>query len=453
MTSTRQTRTTAPRHRPSQAWLVWSVGVLAYVVAVAQRTSLGVMGLTAASHFGAPASLVATFMVLQLAVYALMQVPAGLLLDRWGPRLVLSLGGLLMTVGQALMALSDQTGPAMVARVLVGIGDACTFGSAIRLVPAWFPARQVPLLTQLTGLLGQLGQIASAVGLVSLVSGAGWRVGYLVAAGTGAVVTLVVAVVLRDGPAEAPFVRSAVSWRTLPRQVGEVARHPATHLAFWAHWTTNFPAIVFAMMWGMPFITRAQGRSTATASALMSLYVLTSAVSGPVAGVLTQRHPLRRSSLIIAMIALSLLPWLAVLAWPGRAPGWLLAVLAAGLGLSLPGGSVGFDVARTWHPGHRLGTATGVAIMGGFSAGLVAIEVIGLTLDRLCPDGHYTLGGFRWAMATQLPFYLVGIVGILTSRRRLRSRLAAQGVLVPPWREALARQRRLWQRHHGRSSG
>ena len=73
-------------------WVVWITAVIAYGFAVMQRTSLGVMGLTAAAHFNAPASVVATFMVLQLAVYAVLQIPAVLPSTDWDQGSSLPLG-------------------------------------------------------------------------------------------------------------------------------------------------------------------------------------------------------------------------------------------------------------------------------------------------------------------------------------------------------------------------
>ncbi|AZZ42844.1 MFS transporter [Acidipropionibacterium jensenii] len=425
----------------ARAWIVWGAAVLAYTLAVLQRSSLGVMGLTAAAHFHATAGIVATFMMLQLAVYALAQLPAGLLLDRLGPRVVITLGAVLMTTGQLIIALTSDPGLAILARILVGAGDACTFSSAIRVIPAWFPARQVPMLTQLTGLIGQIGQIGSTVGLVTLVGTRGWRTTYLVAAAAGVVGILTSALLLRDAPAGSRDQRASASVRQLPREVLAVIRNPATGVGFWAHWSTNLGGVVYSMMWGMPYLTRAEGRSTATASGLMTFYIIASAVSGPVAARLTQRHPLRRTTLVVGMVGLAVVPWIAVLGWPGRAPLWLLATLSAGLGLCLPGGAIGFDVLRTSHPAQRLGTATGIAIMGGFTASLILIQVIGLVLDRLCPGGDYTLSAFRWAMSIQLIFFAVGIWGLLDSGRRMRAMMAASGTVVPPWREAIARHR------------
>ena len=70
------------------AWVVWGIGVFAYAVAVMHRGALGVAGLEAAAHFGTTAGVVSTFVVLQLAVYAVAQVPVGAMLDRFGSRAV-----------------------------------------------------------------------------------------------------------------------------------------------------------------------------------------------------------------------------------------------------------------------------------------------------------------------------------------------------------------------------
>lgn len=163
---------TAPRPAlgGTRAYVVWIAAVTAYAIAVLQRTTMGFAGLEATERFGASATIVSTFVVLQLGVYALCQIPAGLLLDRYGSRVTLVAGALLMGTGQLLMSQTETVGVAMGARIILGAGDALTFSSAVRLVPAWFPASRVPILTQLTGILGQVGQIASAVPFVAVLT-------------------------------------------------------------------------------------------------------------------------------------------------------------------------------------------------------------------------------------------------------------------------------------------
>jgi MFS family permease len=151
-----------PLRPGARAWAVWTVGLAAYVIGVLNRTSLGVAGLDAQHRFGIGAGALASFAVLQILVYAGLQVPVGMLLDRFGSVRLVVAGALLMAGGQALLAFADGVTGAVVARVLVGAGDAMTFLSVLRLVPQWFPGRRVPVVTQLTGFVGQLGQVLSA---------------------------------------------------------------------------------------------------------------------------------------------------------------------------------------------------------------------------------------------------------------------------------------------------
>lgn len=415
-----------------RAYLVWVAAVFAYAVAVLQRSSMGVAGLEATERFGTSATIVSTFVVLQLLVYALAQVPAGVLLDRYGSRVTLTAGALLMGGGQLLLAHTDTVLLAILARIVVGAGDALTFSSAIRLVPAWFPAARVPIMTQLTGILGQVGQIGSAVPVVAILAGAGWSAAFTAAAAMSGVSALVALLLIRAVPPGTARPRVRQDLRRIPAVIGRIVRHPATQLGFFTHFTSGFPGLMFAMMWGYPYLTAGEGLPQPTASALMTALVVVSIIGGPLVGALTQRHPLRRSTLVLVILGVMLVPLVAVLLWPGPAPIWLLLALIAGISIGGPGSSVGFDFPRTTLARHRLGTATGVVIMGGFVGALIAILLIGVVLDVLRPDGAYDLHSFRLAFAVQIPLLLLGAVGMIDSRRRLRRRMAAE---VPPWRE------------------
>ena len=94
---------TAPR-----AWLIWTIGIFAYLVAVSQRTSFGVVGLEATERFHASASAISFFTVLQLLVYAGLQIPVGLLVDRFGSRAMIAGGAVLMGLGQLQLAFADS---------------------------------------------------------------------------------------------------------------------------------------------------------------------------------------------------------------------------------------------------------------------------------------------------------------------------------------------------------
>ncbi len=428
------------RHR--LVWLVWGAGVFAYVCAVMQRTTFGIAGVDAAKHFGAPASIIGLFVVLQLLVYAGLQIPVGVLIDRFGSRVLLITGTGLMLLGQVAMAFAESVPSGVVARIIVGAGDAMTFASVLRILPAWFPSSQVPLMTQITAMIGQTGQIASAIPFAWGLHTYGWQPAFLGASAVCVVALVGLVLFLRDSPTPAAHRRVATEVEIVPmaEQIRAVWRHPATRLGLWTHYTTSFSTMAFALMWGYPYLTAGEALTGPQASALMTLFAVTSLVAGPIVGVLTGRHPYRRSDLVMVVVAVTMVPWAVVLAWPGAAPLPVLAVLMVCLAIGGPGSAIGFDFARTFVPQQRLGTATGVINTGGFSGALLFILLTGVIIDLA---GGYGLVSFRLGMAVQLPMAAIGVLGILHTRRQVRARITADdGIEVEPIIVVLARRYR-----------
>ncbi len=430
-----------------RAWLVWGVGVLAYAVAVFQRSSLGVAATFATERFGIGASVFSTFAVLQLVMYAVMQVPVGVLVDRFGPRVLVALGALVMAGGQVLMGLSEHPAGAVAARMLVGTGDAMTFVSVLRLVPSWFPAKRVPLLTQVTGLLGQVGQIASAIPLVMVLGRYGWTPAYLGAAAVSVLVGIAVVLAVRDSPlgrSTAP----PVSWREAVGQLRLSLAEPGTRLGLWSHFTSQFSQMVFVLLWGYPFLTVGLGYSAGRAGLLLTMMVVAGLVVAPVLGQLTATYPYRRSNLVLSVTIATVVAWTVVLLWPGAAPLPVVVSLLLVLSANGPASAVGFDFARSFNPSPRLGVASGIVNVGGFTASLLTILAIGLVLDARSPSGAYSLGDFKLAFCFQYLPWAFGFWSLVRSRRLTRAGLAAQGEHIDPLTRAIARH---WNgRGHGR---
>src|SRR5687768_9211256 len=182
------------------AVLVWGVGMLGYILAVMQRTTFGVAGLDAADRFGISPGALSAFVFLQVAVYIAAQLPGGLLVDRWGARTVLVLGGLVLAAGQLLLAFAPALPFAVLARILVGAGDAVMFVAVLGLLPRWFAARRVPLVTQLTGIFGQIGQILSAVPFLALLNASGCTTAFASAAAARVLAAAAPLAAVRHGP-------------------------------------------------------------------------------------------------------------------------------------------------------------------------------------------------------------------------------------------------------------
>ncbi len=404
-------------------WIVWTTGLLAYIIAVLDRTTLGVSGLQAADRFSATPTVLSTFVVLQVVVYAGAQVPAGVLLDRFGSRVLIVCGAALMAGGQLVLAFSESLPAAIGARAIVGLGDAVTFISVLRLVPHWFKPSQVPLLTQLTGICGQLGQVLSAVPFLALLTAAGWTPAYLSVGAFGLLVMALVLAVVKNTPHGRVVATETTSVRDIPGSVKTVWLRPGNRLGFFTHMGTQFSVTVFALMWGVPYLTVAQGLSTAAAGALLTVSVVTAISAGVAIGIFTGRHPHRRSRLVLWIIASNASIWTIVLALPGPAPTWLLVVLIVIISVGGPGSMVGFDFARTFNPSATLGTAQGMVNMGGFLASLIVMQAMGVVLSHA---GSYSFESFRLAWTVQYAVWILATIGILITRHKTRRLMAAE---------------------------
>ncbi|QNN54912.1 MFS transporter [Nocardioides mesophilus] len=414
--------------------MVWLTAVAVYFLAVFHRSSLGVAGISATERFHISASQLSTFTVLQLLVYAGMQIPVGVLLDRFGPQRLLLAGALFMTAAQLGFAFTGTYGGALVARVFVGMGDAMVFISVLRIIASWFPPMRNPILTAWTALLGQCGALVAAIPLARSLHQFGWTTTFAVSAAVGLVLGLLVVLIVRDVPPGAPSSRAAKDVRTVGRDLRASWRDPGTQLGLWSHFTAQFGANVLGLLWGYPFFVHGEHTGRTTAGLLLSLLVVTMMVGGPLVGGYIARNPWHRSTLVLGIVLAIMLTWAAVLLWPGDAPVWLLVPMVVATGLGGPGSMVGFDVARTFNPSARLGSATGIVNVGGFVASLLVVFAVGVLLDVLTPgeSTDYSSHAYTVAMSVQYVGWIGG--GLLVFRFRRRARAHLQATQPQVWR-------------------
>jgi MFS family permease len=409
-----------------RALVVWGTALSVYFLAIFHRSSLGVAGLVAADRFDITASQLSTFTVLQLLVYAAMQIPVGVLLDRYGPQRLLIVGTVFMTAAQLGFAFTGTYAGALVARVFVGMGDAMVFISVLRIVASWFPPMRSPLLTSFTAMIGQCGALVAAIPLSRSLAAYGWTPTFVVSASVGVLLGLLTVLIVRDVPPGAPPSRSVKDVRTVGRDLRLAWQDPGTRLGLWSHFTLQFAANVMGLLWGFPFFVHAEHLSDGEAAALLSLLVGVYIAGGPLIGGSIARHPWRRSTIVLSIVTAITLTWTVELLWPGDAPMWLLCLLVVTTGLGGPGSMIGFDLARTFAPVSRLGQASGIVNVGGFLASLLTMLAIGVVLDAVTPGAStdYSAGAYRLAMCVQYAGWLIGGFQVWRYRYRARAHLA-----------------------------
>jgi MFS family permease len=338
------------------------------------------------------------------------------------------LGGVvLLSAGQLAFALSDSFGPALASRAVLGCGDAMTFISVLRIAARWFPAARNPLVAQLTGLAGMGGNLVTTVVLAQALRTEGWTATFATTALLGVGVFALVALLLREAPTGSAAPATAAGHH-LPvlTQIRDSWREPGTRLGLWVHFTTQFPGNAFALLWGLPYLVEGQGMSRAEAGGLLTLLVFSNMFFGLLFGRLLSRGPAARMPIVLTVIGATGLAWALVLAWPGgHPPHWLLVLVLLVMGSNASASLVGLDYARSHNPSHRLGTASGIANMGGFLATMVTLFGIGVLLDAVTIGGGdgYAAADYRLAFCWMFVPLLLGTGMIL----RLRTRVAGRG--------------------------
>lgn len=410
---------------------------LTYLVAVTQRSTMGTASLVATERFHTNAEQLASLAVLQILIYASMQIPVGFLLDRFGARALLVVGALTMGSGQVVVAFSDSLGQAIFGRILVGLGDAFTFISMIRVINGWYSGRKSSQLQQWLGNLGQLGQVLSAVPFAALLSLTGWQSAFLGISSASLLASILVFVAVRNERTPSGIKPQALSLANFRLQFSANLANPGTRFAFWVHFSTSSASTVFALLWGFPFLERAEGLDKPMASTLISSMVFVGIAMGLFYGWLCGAHPHHRYRLVMTLSVVLMGTWSVVLIWPGVAPLWLLVALIAVMGGVGPASMIAFDFSKSYVPIQRLGLANGIVNIGGFFATLVTMYLVGVALDIIhqanltaAPAGAavpelYSLESFRIAMWIQVAMIFVGILGL---RREHRMLAAVPGV-------------------------
>jgi predicted MFS family arabinose efflux permease len=396
------------------------VGALTYLVAFFHRTSLGITALAAQERFGAGATALSSFAILQLGVYLVMQIPAGIMADRFGPRRMLVAALLCMAAGESLFAVATSMPPAVLGRALVGLGDAFTFINVIRLAASWFPRRRFALMTALTAMTGAVGQVGGTVPLSAALRVWGWTPAFLATAVLSVVLAAGVWWWIRDHP-ETSLERSTTRTPILPELRAALAQR-GTRTALWAHFTLMSAFMMLATLWGYPYLVRGLGMTPGAARLTLTLTAAAPLAVAPALGWLAGRRPALRGPLVLAIAAVLAVAWIAAVTWPGGAlPAPLAVVLVLVSAVGSAASMLAFDLARDANPPDRGGLATGIVNVGGFSAAMTGSLSAGALLDAT--------GGGYGATAFQLAFVpITGMIVIGGVRLAL--------LLRPGWRSA-----------------
>lgn len=326
------------------------------------RSSLGVM----APHLAAEMqlapwqlSLVASSFFI---AYALMQIPTGMLFDRFGPRRTLSAMLLFTAAGTALFA-AATTGPLLVAgRVLMGLGCAGVFTGAFLVLALWLPKdRVVSASGNLNGVAG-IGNLAATTPLAALIALIGWRTSYWLFAGGIVLLLIAIAAVLRDAPPGAPPRKANdETLRQIAAGVREAVRQPGMRRLLVAGFPMSAGAVI-AGVWGAPYLRDVHGLDDIGRG-----NVLLAFAGASICGHIFFGHFARWANSLKAAVMLGatgVITGLAALALLASPPLWLVVPILCLIALSGTYPTVVMAHARGLVPAHLMGRGVAACNMG-----------------------------------------------------------------------------------------
>jgi MFS family permease len=411
-----------------RAWWIWALGASFYFAAVFHRMALGVAGLRAEERLHFDHEVLASFTALQFAIYLAMQLPAGLAADRIGPRRTLAAGLLAIAAGELVFAVAQSVPPAIAGRALIGFGDAIILINVLRLTQSWFPSRMGSLLAALTGVVGALGQLLGTIPLQSALDHLGWTATFAASSAVTLLLAALSLIAIRDRP---PGVRAPRRHDHAPIAATLKAAwaRPGTRHGFWAHLALMAPFQVVGATWGVPFLIEGQRFDDRTAAAYLLICSAGFAVAGPLLGLIADRGVRAQNRTLLAMNALVVALWAAILGWPaGEAvPRALLVAGFALTGAGAAGGMVAFALGRRENPPEAGGAAVAIVNCGGFTAGIVSLLIAGLLLGG---DGVPSADRFRVALAPMAVLSAIAFVRCVQLSRQ-RERIAALAAADP----------------------
>lgn len=355
---------------------MWGLGALFYCYAFFQRVAPAVLVTEMMRDFGVGAAIAGMLSGLYFYTYAGMQIPIGLLLDRFGARRMLTGFALLSAVGSALFAVASGVGPAYLGRAMVGLGAAVTWVGTLKLASQWFPPRRFALITGLTLAMGMAGAVGAQVPLAGAVDAFGWRGTMWGAAAVAAVLAAVMWTLIQDHPDEA---KAPVSGQGLLAGLRLVVAAPGIWLAGLYGMMMAAPLLSYAGLWGVPYLVQLHGMSRSDAALSTSAMLIGWGVGAPAAGWVSDALG-RRKPVLIGAAALALMSTAVLLYLPGLGVGLRQTVTFVSGAVS-GGFVVAFALGREQVPAWAGGAALGVVNTACMASGAIFQPLIGWLLD------------------------------------------------------------------------
>lgn len=351
-------------------------------------------------------------------IYAGIQIPVGLLFDRFGPRRLMPAAAIVCGLGALVFGMAGSLALATVGRSLIGLGAAFTWVGVLTIVTLYFPPWRFARYVGLAQMFGMAGGIFGQAPLAAAIGAYGWRPSMIAAAFVGLVIALLLwfALEARTDEHGRPDDQAAGLFAGLRR----VLRNSQTWYCALYGASMTAPTLAFIGLWGVPWLMQVHGLSRTEAGSMMSVGFVGFGAGAPLMGWLSDWLGRRRVVMVGASSAATLC--LAGLLYIPELSNALRTTLIFAQGLVAGAMVVGFAAAREHNPPETSGAAYGLVNTFTVGSGALFQPLIGIVLDLawtgevVAGVRHYGADAYALAFATLVCGGVIGCGAAILSR-------------------------------------
>jgi MFS family permease len=402
------------RHQQLFGVIIFILASLFLFLEMGLQVSPSIMTNQLMSEFNINASVLGVMASCYFYSYTVMQIPSGLLYDRFGARSLISISTALCSIGALFFGLSHSVFLLGVGRFLLGIGSAFAFVGVLAIAARWFSPSLFALFVGITQFLAAIGAMSGALPLAYAVDHYGWRSTMTTLGYTGLLLAILCALIIRNHPPHHELKTADHHRLSFSKSFKEVIFQGQT----WSLGVYSFsnwaPALIFPALWGVPYFMVKYNISNTKAAFAMSWLWMGVAGASPVLGWISDKLQ-RRTILLTWSTLLGLIASLTLLFVPNvsyRFSSFLLFCL----GCASAGNILCFAVAKDNNRPSVTSTAMGFNNMAVVLGGAVFQPIVGWILAKLWRGDMvqgvpvYTIGSYTLALTTVPLCYLIGLI-------------------------------------------
>ena len=399
-------------------WVVFVSVLFTYLLMSSQRTAPGLITEQVMKDFHVTATTIGLLTSMQFFVYTSLQIPMGILADRFGPNFFLIIGAIVTGLGTIIYSLGTHEFVLFFARILTGIGDATIWVNMVLILGHWFKVKEFVRLIGFAGMTGSLGFLLATVPFSAWIDLLGWRTAFFSAGIALCLSGILLYIVLVKKPRElfpneSVTVKDEIERQNISRLLKRIVSNRQAWALFFCHFGVVGGYVGFISSWAVPYGMNMYDMTRSDASQLIMVGLIGALIGAPLTSWISSRlETIKRPYIIVHFIILA--SWSAFLLFKGNPPFFMLVILFFIIGYGFGASALTFAVVRQSFPIKESGLVSGFANTGGFLSAVLLPVLFGKVLDHFQSVSGSMSEGYFYGFIIPVIFSLIGLFGVMS---------------------------------------